>query len=180
MTRFLQLETTGGMSRRMRKNRGVRLGMMVAGSLLALLVGCAGLGKHLEPPRINLANIQVAEVSGLETVFEIQLRVFNTNDSALKIRGVDCDLEVNDQAFATGVSDADITVPSYGSALVPITVYSSVIHMFRGIYGLQNREQLSYRIKGRIRLENGGIVAGVLPFESEGRLSLSELTRRAR
>jgi len=57
MTRFLQFETTGGMSRRMRKNRGVRLGMMVAGSLLALLVGCAGLGKHLEPPRINLANI---------------------------------------------------------------------------------------------------------------------------
>jgi LEA14-like dessication related protein len=145
--------------------------LQIAACWLALLAGCAGVGQHLEAPRINLANIQVVEVQGLETVFQVQLRVFNTNDTALQIKGADCELELNDRAFATGVSDAEVSVPSYGSALLPLTFYSSVIHVFRSIYGIQGGEQLNYRVKGRLRLAGEAFLPKTLAFESEGRLS---------
>ena len=59
------------------------------------LSGCAGIGKQLDPPRVSLANIRVEEVSGLETAFEIQMRVFNANDVALKVKGIKAELEIN-------------------------------------------------------------------------------------
>ena len=91
--------------------------------------GCAGLGKTLEPPRINLANITVQEMQGFESVFQIELRIFNTNDVPLDIKGLDCELEINDRHFASGVSDTTTKIPSYGTAKIPIVVYSSVIEM---------------------------------------------------
>ena len=141
------------------------------------LLGCAGLGKRLEPPRISLANIQPQEMTGLETVFEIQIRVFNTNDVALEVKGIECDLEINGDNFATGVSNTAVKIPAYGTEIVPVVIYSSVINIFKGIYGLQKAEKLSYRLKGKLRLATGGYGPSVLPFQSEGKVSLNELTK---
>ena len=69
--------------------------------VLIATAGCAGVGKQLEPPRISLANIRVQEVSGLETAFEIQMRVFNSNDIDLNVKGISAELEINGQPFAT-------------------------------------------------------------------------------
>ncbi len=96
-----------------------RLSGSAAAALLTLVMlgGCAGLGKPLETPRISLANIQVQESKGLETAFLVHLRVMNPNDVDLDIRGVDCDLEINDKPFAYGISNTAVTVPAFGSAL---------------------------------------------------------------
>jgi hypothetical protein len=50
--------------------------------------------------------------------------------------------------------------------------------MFKGIYGLQKAEELSYRLKGRLRLAGGGYGTATLPFQTEGKVSLNELTRQ--
>jgi len=144
----------------------------------AVATGCAGLGKTLEPPRINLANITVEEMAGLETAFQIQLRVFNTNEKALQVTGIECDLDLNEQRFATGVSKTAVTIPSYGSELVSITVYSSVLSMFRSMLSLQHHQQLSYRLAGKLRLDDPSMLLQTLPFTSEGKLSLDDLTPR--
>ena len=137
------------------------------------LIGCAGVGKQLEPPRVSLANIRVEEVSGLETAFEIQMRVFNANDVDLKVKGIKAELEINGQPFATGVSNAPVEIPSYGTELVTITVYSSVIKMFKSVYGLKGSEGLKYRLNGKIRVSAGNnMMLTSLPFESEGQVSL--------
>jgi LEA14-like dessication related protein len=147
------------------------LGVLVLG-------GCAGLGKPLEQPRINLANIRVEEMTGLETTFLVQLRVFNTNETDLQVTGIECDLDLNQQRFATGVSKAAVTIPSYGSELVSITVYSSVLSMVRSMMSLQHHQQLSYRLKGKLRLGGESMLLPMLPFESEGKLSLDDITPR--
>jgi len=137
------------------------------------LMGCAGIGKQLEPPRVSLANIRVEEVSGLETAFEIQMRVFNANDVDLKVKGIKADLEINGQPFATGVSNTPVEIPSYGTELVTITVYSSVIKMFKSVYGLKGSEELKYRLNGKISVSAGNnMMPTSLPFESEGQVSL--------
>jgi len=142
--------------------------------LLAVLMimGCAGVGQQLDPPRISLANIRVEEVTGLETAFQIQLRVFNANDIDLNVRGIKAELEVNGQPFATGVSNTPVEIPSYGTELVTVTVYSSVIKMFKSVYGLKASEELNYRLTGKIRASGDNMISTSLPFESEGQVSL--------
>jgi len=137
-----------------------------------ILSGCAGVGKQLDPPRISLANIQVQEVTGLETAFQIQLRVFNANDVDLNVKGIKAELEINGQTFATGVSNTPVDIPSYGTELVTITVYSSVIKMFRSVYGLKDSEELKYRLNGKLRVSGNSMLPTTLPFESEGQVTL--------
>jgi len=141
---------------------------------LPLLAGCAGIGRRLEPPRISLANIQVQEFTGLETVFQIKLRVFNTNDVDLNVKGVEADLTINGKPFATGVSKADVQIPAFETQLVPVTVYSSVIDIFKSIHGLQQAEQLKYAIKGKLRVAAGNSLSTALPFESEGLVKFND------
>ena len=144
------------------------------------LAGCAGVGKTLEPPRVTLANIQVKEVKAFETVFQIELRVFNTNDIPIEIKGIDCELELNGRKFASGVSKVEKEIPSYGTDTVPITLYSSVLEMVRGVLNLPGKEKLQYEISGRVRLGGGPLVPSVVPFKSEGAFSLEGLNDSTR
>ena len=141
---------------------------------LLSIAGCAGVGQRLEPPRVKLATIRVEEFNVLETVFEVRLRVFNTNDTALNIKGIECELDMNGQPFAVGVTDANVEIPSYGTQLLPLQVYASVFDIIKSVQGLQNQDQLKYQIKGKIRL-GAGAFPSVLPFDSEGNISLPDL-----
>ena len=138
----------------------------------ACLFGCASPGKRLESPRIALAHIEVQESRIFETVLKIDLRVFNTNQVPLKVKGLDCDLELNGKRFAQGVSDVTIHIPAQGTAVIPVTVYSSLVDMARGLFKAQEEERLKYKIKGRLRLEGGFMVPSLIPFSSDGQISL--------
>lgn len=141
---------------------------------IQLLAGCAGVGKHLEPPRISLAQIQIQEFTGLEAVFQIKLRVYNTNDIDLNVKGIEADLAINGKPFATGVSQSAVKIPSFGTELVAVTVYSSVVDIVKGIHGLQKAEQLKYRLKGKLRVSGEYSMSTTLPFESAGQVQLNE------
>ena len=145
--------------------------------LLLIIFGCAGVGKRLEPPRVKMANIRPESFNLLETVFEVQLRVFNTNDTPLHIKGIESEIEINGKPFAFGVSESDVTVSAYGTALLPLRVYSSVFDIIKSAVGLQNQDQLNYRIKGKLRL-GGSAFPSTLPFESEGQISLPDIPER--
>ena len=156
--------------------RKTTMGSIAATLLLAgLMSGCAGLGKSIESPRISLSNIQVLESKGLETAFLIHLRVMNPNDMDLDITGVDCDLEINGKPFAYGLSNTQVKIPAFGSETLPVTVYSSVIDIIKGLFGLQQREDLSYQVKGRVRMAGGGLMPSTLPFDSQGTVSIKDL-----
>jgi LEA14-like dessication related protein len=143
---------------------------------LTAFLGCAGLGKTLEPPRIRLAHVQVREIKAFESVFEIQLRVFNTNDTAINVQGIDCDVTLNGKTFATGVAKIETVIPAFGTNTVPVTVYSSLVDMVRGIVGLQQKEKLKFGVVGRVRLGNGVLVPSVVPFKTEAELSIEGLS----
>ena len=144
--------------------------------LAALTAGCAGLGKPLETPRISLANIQLLETSGMESAFMVQLRVQNPNEVDLDIRGVDCDIEINGKPFAYGMSNTPVRISAYGSDTVPVKVYTSVIDIFRGLLNLQGREDLSYQVKGRVRMSGGAFMPSSLPFNAQGTISVKDLS----
>jgi LEA14-like dessication related protein len=148
--------------------------IIAAAFMLAFVAACTGVGKRLETPRVKLANIRPESFNLLETVFEVQLRVFNTNDTPLTIKGVESEIEINGKAFAFGVSESDVEIPAYGTDLLPLQVYSSVFDIIKNAAGLSSQNQLNYQIKGKLRL-GGSAFPSILPFESEGHISLPDL-----
>ncbi len=148
--------------------------------LLFLLSGCAGLTSTFETPKVTLADIQVRQIKTLETSFLVQLRVMNPNETPLEIQGLSCDVEIDNRQFASGLQGDIQTIPPYGSALVPVEVYASVLDMVSSVIGfIQTANQpnaqldsLNYRLTGRVRVSTGSLTRNV-PFESEGELKLN-------
>ena len=142
-------------------------------ALMLLAVGMSGCAS-LESPRISLSNMGLQQTTGFETVLQVSLRVLNPNDIDLNIRGVDCTLEINGKPFARGISNTAVQVPAFGSATLPITVYSSAVDIARGLINMPGREEVSYELKGRVRLEKTGWLISKLPFSSRGTVSLKD------
>jgi LEA14-like dessication related protein len=140
-----------------------------------LFGGCAGLGKTLEAPRIQIANIEPERPRSLETALRVELRVFNANEVPIVVKGMDCELDINEQHLASGISRYQTTIPSYGTEIVPITLYASAIDMFKGILGLPRREKLTYRIRGKVLIQTSDFPSYTLPFKSEGDWTFDKL-----
>jgi len=145
-----------------------------------LTVGCASLGPTLEAPRISMVSMRSrpAEAGDLETVFQIDLRLINPNDVPLKIRGIDCQLDVNDSTLATGVSDQEVELPRLGTAVVPVTVYASMSDFIWAMFRMLNTHtgraeqfSLNYTLHGRVFLAEGLPGLNRLTFETEGDLT---------
>jgi LEA14-like dessication related protein len=158
-----------------------RLALRLAAVIVcaSVLCGCAVFNKSLESPRISLSDLTVQESSGFEAMFEIQLRVLNPNDIDLNILGLECKLEINDKPFAYGLAKAEVKVPAYGSATLPVTMYSSIFNIARGLLDLPLREELSYLLKGRLRLDGTERLPSKVSFKSEGTIPFKDLTGNA-
>ena len=143
--------------------------------VMFLLAGCAGLGKTLEAPRIQIANVEIQRAKSLETALGVDLRVFNANEVSIVVKGLDCELEINEQRLASGISSYEKTVPAYGTEIFPITLYASAVDLFKGILRLPQREKLTYRIKGKVLLQAGDFPSYTLPFKSEGDWTFEKL-----
>ena len=148
--------------------------------LIIVLVfqACAGITKRLESPTIQIADIKVKEMKALEASFNVQLRVINPNDISIIARGINCDVELNDIHLATGVSGAAVEIPAFGTAIVPIEVFTSAFDVVKTIIALRNKEVSKYRIKGKLRLEGGSFLLPSLPFETEGDINVKGLMEK--
>ena len=133
--------------------------------------GCAGASQSIKPLKVNIIDLRVQEITPLETTLRVELRIINPNGFQLTIKGIECDLEVNEQNFGSGVSGDTATVPAFGSDVVSVVVYSSMINLVRGLFTLPEREQLSYKIRGSVNVATG-IGATSVPFNSQGKFDL--------
>jgi LEA14-like dessication related protein len=140
-----------------------------------LLSGCAGVGKDLESPHIYLADIRLQEVKVFESIFSLELRIVNPNDISLQVKGLNCELEVNDRKFASGASNVKTEIPAYGTTILPIIVYSSSVDIVRSLLELNQEEDLRYRIVGNVHLDGGLSIPSKIPFVREGEFSLDKV-----
>lgn len=155
--------------------------IIIAAIGMAILAGCASFGKPLETPKIQLAHLTVKEAKLFETVFQLELRVFNVNDVPLVINGIDCEMEINGEDFATGVSAVTSEIPAMGTGLVPVEVYASTLEMAKSFIEMAQRAgkagapvKMEYTLDGRLKL-GGKAIMPFLSFKSTGQVSLEGL-----
>lgn len=155
---------------------------LIAAILCAgFLDGCATWNLRNEPPGISLVAIRPLEMRGLENRFEVDLRVLNRSDRSLTVQGIDCDLMFNNRNFAQGVGQPLKEIPAYGSDIVTLTVYSTVIDMARLVHHLIKSsktrtpgEKWTYALKGNVQLEQSGL-SDKIPFDVSGEIDVNDL-----
>ncbi|MES9962632.1 MAG: LEA type 2 family protein [Candidatus Sedimenticola sp. 20ELBAFRAG] len=139
--------------------------------LLALLIlsGCAGMAESRESPRVTLVGIKMVSVEIFEQRYGLMLRIQNPNPDALVITGMSFKVEINDQDFASGVSDNGVTVEGFGEATLDVEVVSSLFDVVEQLRALEKRQgqPLVYRIHGKIRHAGSPFS---IPFERKGRI----------
>lgn len=140
------------------------------GLLVALLTGCAGLGARHDSVRVTVSNIEVVEVTLLEQLYNVTLRVQNRTDRPISVRGGSFDLEINGSDFASGVSDQGVTIAAFSDEQIDVRMVSTVFGLVRLVQGFQSREgePLAYSISGS--LSTGGF--GGIWFEESGEVEL--------
>src|SRR5215510_2350540 len=97
---------------------------------LARLFGCASLQTR-DPLQVTVAGIEPLQGQGMELRLLVKLRVQNPNDAPVDYNGVAVEMNVQGKTFATGVSDAQGSVPRFGEALVEVPVTASAFRMMR-------------------------------------------------
>jgi LEA14-like dessication related protein len=135
------------------------------------LTGCTGFFLSAERPRVNVANIEPKEVKLLEQVFTMDLRIQNPGESAIHVRGLSFELEINDRPFATGVSDQQLTIEPFTSKVVQVEAVTTLASLLRQVSQAQktvDAQKLKYRLKGTIHT---GEALGRISFDETGEIA---------
>lgn len=151
--------------------------------VLLIFSGCAHLGQQGMKAKVSLADIRILEIRALETAFKVELRVQNAHETPIHVQGIECDLKIDGNHFASGVSGAEHEIPPYESAIVPLTVYASVLDVVPSVITIiqgrtseqKTTKPLQYELAGHIRLGSNTASPQNVPFESSGELSFDKV-----
>ena len=151
--------------------------------VLSAVVGCSSIFAPQQKPTVALAGIQIQEIKAFEAIFVLELRVFNRGETPLEIKGLDCDVEFDGKHFATGVANTQKTIAPYDTDTVTVTVFSSVLKIFTSLMAVVQKssqidlsEELIYKVRGKLRLGGDRVLNPSIPFNSQGVISLGELS----
>ena len=134
------------------------------------LAGCAVPGRLETPPRVTMVGVRPHEIRLLEQRYLVTLRVQTPNDQVLRIRTLDYEIHLNDQAFGSGVSRETLEVPAYGERELELVVSSTLRQLLDQIRDLALGRELAlrYGIKGSLQADG---IPGRMPFSHEDELS---------
>ena len=157
--------------------------LLVLCCALLLVNGCAAFYGLKHDPKISIADIRVQNIKAMEGVLLIKLRILNPNDVPLALQGIQCDMEINQRHFASVLSNSNQTIPAFGSAVVPIEVYASLLDILASVTDLLhsvgktpgNDTPTPYTLRGSVRVDIRGFTREV-PFNTSGEVSLKGLT----
>lgn len=150
--------------------RGRSLCSIAAACVVAMLAGCASFDDTL-PPRISLADIELAEPGLLRQDFVVDLRIANPNNIDIPVEGLTIQLEIDDQPFAEGMSNECFTLPRLSEVSLPVKASTDTLSLMRQIMSLGRSERITYRISG-VAYVSGFVGARRVPYERKGSLSL--------
>ena len=125
-------------------------------SLLFCLSACTSL-PYRDPVKVNVVGIEPLQGEGMEVRFTVKIRVQNPNDINLTYSGVALDLDINGQAFASGVTDERGEIGRFSDTVVSVPVSVSAFSVIRQTYGISQMKTLNnmpYILHGKL---SGGV-----------------------
>lgn len=145
--------------------------------LLTISNACALLMPELKTPQISLVSITPLKFGLFEQSVQLRLRINNPNGISLPINGLQYRLQLNQQEFAKGSSNDNITIPANGEALVNLNVNTSLNAIMQQLQQFQRQipDKVAYKLDGSVGLSSYALA---LPFAYEGDVDILSLLRR--
>lgn len=147
---------------------------MLYGAMLALLAGCSFFVPKLEAPDLSVVNVELLKSDLFEQRLKVRMRVQNPNDRELPVKGISCEMEVNGDEFASGVSANSFTVPAFGEAefdmMLTANMAGAVLKWIAGSGG-RAPESVDYELNGKVSLSSG--IMRSIPFSEKGTFKLN-------
>jgi LEA14-like dessication related protein len=142
--------------------------------LLALYCGalcaCAALLPKLEAPQLTVTGVALQGGDARQQQLRLTLHVVNPNDREIAVRGIDCQLELEGQAFAQGATDAAFVLPARGATDFNLNVIAHLDNALGLLAGGFLHSSVDYRLYGQVHLGSG--LVRTVPFDQKGRLRL--------
>lgn len=127
---------------------------LAVAAALAFLGGCTSLPAH-DPLDVTVAGIEPMpeKGEGFELRLLVKLRVQNPNSAAFSYDGAYVKVDVQDKAFASGVSNAAGTVGGFSETVVEVPVTVSMFRMVRQVMGMKDGapgSPIRYSLSGKL------------------------------
>ena len=137
-----------------------------------LLSGCSLFVPKFETPQLSVVNVEMQKSDLWEQRMKVRMRVVNPNDRPIPVKGLTVALEVQGEQLAHGVSGASFNVPALGEAEFDMNMTANMAGALIRLLGKgdQVRDQVDYRITGKISLSEGLLRS--IPFEDHGTFKL--------
>jgi hypothetical protein len=137
--------------------------------VVLVVAGCAG-WPGADPLQVSLAGVEPLPGEGLELRMAVKLRIQNPNNAPVNYNGVAVTLELRGLDFASGVSDAQGSVPRFGDTVLVVPVTVSAFAMAKQVYtfAMGDRSKVSFVARGKL----AGSGFGGMRFESKGEFDL--------
>lgn len=134
-----------------------------------LLGACASL---TQAPGISLAGLTVESIGVFEQRYVLRLRVRNPNEVSLPINGLNFELELGGQPFASGVSNKPVTIPRLAEGILEVRASSDLASFLKRFGEIKkSQETIDYRVKGQLQVAGFGAV----PFDNQGKMPFNRL-----
>jgi len=137
---------------------------------LLLLAGCATLVPKLEPPTLTVTGIEIGGGTIERSQVHLMLHAVNPNDREIKVRGIDVNLELSGQPFATGSTDAAFTLPASGATDFGLDVTANLNTALAALLSGLGHRNVDYHLYGQVHLA-GGLVRNI-PFDQRSHVKL--------
>src|SRR5690348_4994693 len=151
--------------------RGLRI--LAAAATTALAAACAST-EAIDPPSVQLTNITLGQPGLLAQEILLDLRVSNSNDIDIPLRGLTLQIDINGRHFAEGLSDEHITLPRLSFTNVEVKANVDTLSVLRQLFALALNDRITYRLSG-FAYVGGALDRRRVPYERSGELSLRSL-----
>lgn len=140
-------------------------------ALPLLLAGCAALAPENEP-KVDVVSIEPLPWQGPELRLQVKLRIINPSNATVEFNGVYVEINVDDQSYASGVSDAQGSVPRFSETAVSVPLTVNAMAVVRQAFAFAAGGERSTPIRYQLRGKLSGPLFHSHRFESSGELPL--------
>ncbi|HKL48625.1 MAG TPA: LEA type 2 family protein [Desulfuromonadales bacterium] len=141
-----------------------------------LLAACAMVSP--QRPEVNLAGLQIREATLSHLNMVADLTVFNPNNVALTVRGVDYTLQLEGINVADGRSLEPVEIGAGESAKVQLRIVTAYWDLLNLASQLQKTDDLTFTLSGKVRVGGYKILNKTFPFSKEGHIDPQTLRLR--
>jgi LEA14-like dessication related protein len=157
------------------RHKNIFLSLAGLVSVFIILSGCAGCGKFFEQPGVRIQSVHIKKIKNTEALFRVDIEVSNPNFVSFEINNIECDVEVDGRQIASAVSEEKTLIPSLGTGIVSLEVYSNSLDIISVLLKklkskLNDDGKFDYKITGKIHMKSLFHSPAPVAFSSTGNL----------